>query len=236
MFRKREQKYKFCSLLCSSRYQAKKLRKIPLPLHSKKLAEFIGICLGDGYTGTYQTEITLNAIADKEYISYVIELIKRLFPDVTLSIAKKMGENAITLRINAKQVSDFLKKQGIIAHAKFVPAWILNTPTYRKSCMRGLFDTEGSISFKVYAGSKKVGLYKQLNFRNTNMSLMAFVRDSLLKFGYNPTRTMKKSLYLSNHDSIARFGKEIGFGNQKLQERSLIMTIDDFTSWQKKVS
>lgn len=120
---------------------------------------------------------------------------------------------------------------GNVPNAKYIPQWILGNPTYIKFCIRGLFDTEGSISFKVYAGMVKVGLYKQLNFRNTNMVLMGFVRDNLIAFGFKPTKTMKNSLYLSNHDSIALFAKRIGFSNPKLLERSRIITIKDYRKW-----
>jgi hypothetical protein len=64
---------------------------------------------------------------------------------------------------------------------------------------------------------------------------MAFVRDNLLLFGFKPTKTMKKSLYLSNHESIAQFGKMIGFSNPKLQERSQIITIEDYRKWKEKL-
>jgi hypothetical protein len=230
-FRKREKSYKFCSLLCSNRYNLNNKNKVNLPKYSKKLAEFIGICLGDGYSSIYQTEITLNSNADKEYIPYVASLAKYLFPGATISLKKNISENAIRILINSKTVSDFLKKMGNVPNKKYIPNWILKNSSYKKGCMRGLFDTEGSISFKVYAGQIRVGLYKQLNFRNTNMVLMKFIRDELISFGFKPTRTLKKSLYLSNHESIAEFGKKIGFSNPKLQERSQIITIEDYRKW-----
>lgn len=233
-FRKREKTYKFCSLLCSNRFNLNNKNKVKVPLWSKKLAEFIGICLGDGYSSLYQTEITLNSIADQEYIPYVISLAKSLFPGATISYKKSITENTVRILINSKTVADFLKKMGNVPNNKHIPQWILRNPSYKKGCMRGLFDTEGSISFKVYAGQMKVGLYKQLNFRNTNMILMQFVRDNLIELGFKPTRTLKKSLYLSNHASIARFDKVIGFSNPKLQERSQVITIEDYRKWKEK--
>lgn len=234
-FRKREQKYKFCSLSCSSKFNSShRSKNFKMPHHNKKLAEFIGICLGDGYVSSYQVGITLNSVADKEYIPYVVNLIKSLFPKVTISLSTKKTENIVLIRINSKSIALFIKKMGIVPNAKYIPAWIYKRPTYIKHCIRGLFDTEGSISFKVYAGQVKIGLYKQLNFRNTNILLMIFVRDGLLSFGFKPTRTLKKSLYLSNHESIAQFGKVIGFSNPKLQERSEILTIEDYRKWKEQ--
>ena len=163
--------------------------------------------MGDGYASYYQVEITLSSIADKEYVPYVVNLSKSLFSGVTVSFVKRRNENVVSVRINSRDIAELLRSNGVVSNAKYIPEWILKNQSYRKSCIRGLFDTEGSISFKVYDGKVKVGLYKQLNFRNTNILLMTFVRDGLLSLGFKPTRTLKKSLYLSNHKSITDFTK-----------------------------
>ena len=82
----------------------------------------------------------------------------------------------------------------------------------------------------LYKSRKGISVYKQLNFRNYNQNLMRFVRDALQKLGMHPTKTLKHSLYLSNHEGIERYGQIIGFGNKKLLERSLVV---DYTSYQK---
>lgn len=227
-FRKREKKYKFCSLKCSNNFNKNGLIKINLPKLNKLLAEFIGICLGDGYVSEYQTSITLNSIADKEYASYVVGLIKKLFPVLKISIFKRNKENATDIRINSKLLSNFLISMGIVANNKKVPKWILKNESYKKACVKGLFDTEGSISFKTYMGKQKKSIYKQLNFRNSNLELIKLVRDTLISLGLKPTMTLNKSLYLSNHDAISKFRKEIGFGNPKLLKRSEIINLESY--------
>lgn len=226
-FRKREVKYKFCSLTCSSRHNRNGLKNVRLPGKSRWLAEFIGICLGDGCASTYQVTVSLNSIADANYVPYVLNLIKKLFPDIKISIVKRTF-NMIDIKINSITVSNFMKKNGVISNNKFVPKWILEKSIYIKSCVRGLFDTEGSISFKQYATKSNVSLYKQLNFRNFNLELMTFVRDSLISLNFKPTNTLNASLSLSNHQSIREFGKVIGFSNPKLLSRSSIETIAQY--------
>ncbi|SRR5258706_289546 len=235
-FRKREHKYKFCSLFCSNNFNKNGLKNVKLPLYSFSLAEFVGICLGDGHISKYQTAVTLNALADKNYIPYVISLAKNLFKGANISVLSKKKENAIDVRINSRIVSDFFLNMGIIPNNKSIPNWIYSDPEYIKACIRGLLDTEGSISFKRYSSRKGISLYKQLNFRNTNMQLMAFVREGLLAIGLKPTLSLTKSLYLSNHKSINRFSKIIGFSNPKLIERSLVVTINDYNDWRRKSS
>lgn len=230
-YRKRERTRQFCSLICSNRYNLNGKNNVFLPNKNKLLAEFIGICLGDGYAWGYQVGVTLNSIADRNYVSYVESLARKLFPGASFSVAKRKRENAIDIRINSKSVVEFLKTMGIVSHSKFIPEWILDDINFTRSCMRGLFDTEGHISFKLYKSRRGISVYKQLNFRNANMKLMGFVKDALLDLGLKPTLTMKRSLYLSNHESIDKYREQVGFSNPKLLERSWIKDINQYEKW-----
>lgn len=225
-FRKRTQKYKFCSLKCSSRFNLNGLNKVKLPRKSKDLAEFLGICLGDGNTYKYQVTISLNSIADRAYHSYVLSLINRLFPEASVSIVKRKF-NMVDIKINSRIVAAFMRAMGVVPNNKYVPDWIKTNINYRKHCVKGLFDTEGSISFKVYQSKSGPRVYKQLNFRNYNPLLMKFVKDCLEELGLKPTKLPGKSLYLSNPAGISEFRRIIGFGNIKLYRRSLIDSVDE---------
>lgn len=195
------------------------------------LAEFLGIIMGDGNVSKYFTQITLNSISDVDYIKYVHNLAKSLFLKAHISIVPKKYENSTKIQISSKIVSDFLKSQGMIPFCKTIPEWVINNPKYYKSFLKGLFDTEGSISFKTYKSQKGISIYKQLNFRNADINLMKFVRDRLTDMGFKPTQTLKRSLYLSTHDAIARFRKVIGFGNKKLLQRSLVTDLSSYNRW-----
>src|SRR3989344_1466708 len=91
-FRKREQKRRFCSLVCASRFNRNGLKLIILPEYDADLAELIGICLGDGCAWGYQTSITLGTENDKTYIPYVVDLVKKVFPQVFVSIIQKKSK------------------------------------------------------------------------------------------------------------------------------------------------
>lgn len=231
--KKRGTVYKFCSSVCANRFNLNGLKKVKLPRKSVLLAEFVGICLGDGCISRYQVSVTLNTIADKEYIPYVINLMQNLFPTLKVSLRKKGGENAVDVQINSRIVTDFFHNMGIIPRRKIIPLWILKRPIYIKACLRGLFDTEGSISYKFFKSrSGEVKLYKQLNFRNADPNFIIFVRDSLLSLGFRPTKTLTKSIYISNKKDIELFSRVIGFGNPKLQTRSLV---NDFFTYSKLI-
>lgn len=229
VFRKREAIRKFCSLKCANSFNINGIHNITLPSLDENLAEFIGICLGDGCTQKYQTTITLNKIVDREYSHYVENLAKKLFTSEAVSLNENFNPKIIRVCINSKIATDFLKKHGIIANKKTIPNWILENQKYRKHCIRGLFDTEGSISYKLYLGKKTRSLYKQLNFRNADIKLMQFVRDTLLELDFRATTTLKRSLYLSSNKEIDRFRVEIGFSNAKLEKRSKIYDYEQLT-------
>lgn len=222
-FRKREEKRKFCSLRCASNFNKNGLKEVVLPSHGSEFAEFIGICLGDGCISGYQVSVTLNKHADSDYIPYVYDLMKKLFPGVRVSLIEKVKDHAIDVRLYSKTVVTFLQEMGIVSNRKKIPAWIYEKESYKKACVRGLFDTEGSISFKKYKSKRGELYYKQLNFRNTNTEYMKLVRDVLLHLGLKPTMTLKKSLYISNQMAIDTFRHEIGFSNPKLSNKSIIL-------------
>jgi len=217
-YKKREKKRKFCSITCANRFNLNGSHKITLPIFNSQLAEFIGICLGDGSTGVYQIGITLNARADIDYIPYVYRLSQTLFPGAGVALVQRK-DNAVDVRITSKTVVLFLKENGIIAHAKYVPEWIKQNAIFTHACIRGLFDTEGSVSKKMYVSKTGLRTYYQLNFRNTNKKIMLFVRDGLLAIGLSPTTSLANSLYLSNPSSISTFRSRIGFSNPKLVEK-----------------
>ncbi|MBU0999744.1 hypothetical protein KKG24_05645, partial [Patescibacteria group bacterium] len=59
------------------------------PKASVKLAEFIGIMLGDGHVDKSQISITLNSIADANYIHFVVKLCKGLFKHMPRVLKRK---------------------------------------------------------------------------------------------------------------------------------------------------
>lgn len=232
-FRKRTSKYVFCSLKCSNNFNRNGLKRVVLPLESPELAEFVGICLGDGHASRYQVTVSLNSIVDRKYVIYVTNLMTRLFKGPKITVLKRKNLNMLDVKLNSVLVAEFMRKNGVVPNNKYVPKWINKKQPYINFCLRGLFDTEGSISFKIYKAKKGISLYKQLNFRNANLGLMRFVRDNLLQQGFNPTNTLKQSLYLSNHESVNDFVRLIGFSNPKLISKSNIVNIDQYENLAK---
>ena len=70
----------------------KLLKEVPMPRHSARLAELIGILMGDGHVGKYQVSIVTHSETDQEHLLYVRELFKDLFPAVSIRITKRKNK------------------------------------------------------------------------------------------------------------------------------------------------
>jgi len=218
---------------CANRANRNNLKPVKLPEgYSGDLSEFMGILLGDGGVTTYFVRIYLNAEADRAYAPRVMYLARNLFPGASVTSYKDRREKSLEIQISSKTVSDYLRGVGFSGRNRTVPAWILDRMEYTKKCLRGLFDTEGSVGLKVFHGKGGNYLYKQLTFTNKSQGLLNFVHDSLKTLGFNPTAPRLKNIYISNSKDIQRFINEIGFSNPKLLVKSRLQSYNDYLQLQ----
>lgn len=79
-----------------------KAGEFPLPNYSDKLAEFIGIMLGDGGISSNQISVTLGYTTDKKYVPFIRKLIRKLFSARTSTYRSKIKD---AIRIRASGVN-----------------------------------------------------------------------------------------------------------------------------------
>ena len=198
--------------------------KIKIPEISERLAELIGIILGDGNVnyykkgkniGVYQVNIAGDKNLDREYhLTYVALLFKELFG---LGPVEKLSKtnNGRYLIISSKQLVVFLISQGLKSGDKIknqvrIPSWIKENPKYLKACLRGLFDTDGSI-YKITNQNSY-----QISFTNYNTTLLNDVRDGLLSLGIGVSNITKgKDITITKKSELRKFLKEVGFKNSR---------------------
>jgi intein/homing endonuclease len=139
------------------------LMKITVPNKTNAdVVEFLGILTGDGcinkYTRMstkkrvdYYISIAGSATEDKEYFDqFVIPLTQKLFC-VRAKYYKKKGQNTIELMLRYRLLFDFLTKIGFNIGPKDdidIPKYVVRDPKLSLRFLRGLFDTDGSISWK----------------------------------------------------------------------------------------
>lgn len=197
---------------------------------NEKLAEFIGIMLGDGsiYDGkrVKRIEIVLNKTDDYHYAkNFILPLFKRLF-NKELRI-RNFVWNAIGLYINSKQVVDDLKKFGLIPgnkikHQVGIPFWVFDNVEWLKSCVRGLVDTDGCIFKRTENNRGRIEFYtSSLNLANDFMRAMKIIG---IKTSKRKNRG-KCVCGIYSWKEVKRFIDVVGFSNIKNTKRAKLLNM-----------
>lgn len=202
----------------------KVLKLIQKPKYSEKLAEFMGILIGDGHLSEYQLSVTTNSKTDREHALFVQKMIKKLF-GIQSTLKNKKRENAVNVVASSKTLVQFINNRGMpignkIKNSVSIPPWILRSAVYKKAFIRGLFDTDGCIYLDTHKINGKT--YKHLGWTITSASdrLIADVLKTLRTLGFSPTNKIsQESVYLRRQKEIKRYFKEIGTSNLKHYKR-----------------
>lgn len=175
---------------------------------SKELAEFIGIMLGDGKLSHFQALVTLGN-KELSYANYVCDLMEHLFLVRPKISTRTAGYHDVY--ISSVLLTGWLMAQGLVTNkVKYqvdAPEWIFSKKEYMKMCLRGFFDTDGSV-YKLRYGM-------QLSFTNYSLPLLTSLQSMLLGLQYSPSRISSHKVYLTKKEDIERFFREIQPQNSK---------------------
>ena len=204
-----------------------KTKEITIPKNSEKLAEFYGVMLGDGNShrtkyyksrdnkrGVYAIRIVGDSRFDRNYLlNYVKLLIESLF-NIKVKVKFYTNKNAMHLESYGVKLVEFLEIKGFkpgnkIKNKLRIPNWIKSNKNYLKACLRGLYDTDGSV-YKLTGQNSH-----QICFTNFNQGLLQDVRDCLLLLKVNCSRISNNDIYITKKSELRKFLKLIGFSNDK---------------------
>ncbi len=191
------------------------------PKKNQFFAEFIGVMLGDGGITSTQCRITLDATRDSAYSKYLVQLIKRLF-EYQASIIPKKG-NAIDILMSGVELTKILEKNGLQQGHKVkkqvdIPQWIKNKKSLYKSCIRGLFDTDGGVIFHEHTVNQKKYSHLNLCFSNFSIPLRESFQNGLTLEGIKSSIN-KHCVMIYNSAEIKKFFTIYKPSNQKHWER-----------------
>lgn len=200
-------------------------KKFFKPKYSARLAEFIGIVLGDGTLSKDQVKVYLNSKKDREYSNFVISLANSLFKAKFRKIERK-NYHVLVVYDSGVNLVEFLLSIGLkrgnkVKNQVAVPKWIRKNSFFSRACLRGLMDTDGGIFIHQYHVNKKKYSYLKLCFTNRSLPLLKFVYKQLLKEGFNPKLAIKlenKKVWLYNNSEVLEYLKIIGTHNSRLKE------------------
>ena len=209
----------------SSRYDEEKGLKFPNKL-TPELAEEIGMSIGDGFLSNRKYEYRLKGNKnEREYYDFFIKpLYKKLF---NLNLNIKEYETTYGFEIASKGLWNFKKKVlGIPSGRKDnigVPEIVrVNNVKILTSFIRGLFDTDGSVSFSNRYGYGNY--YPTISIAFKSKRLIVDVMEILQMLGLKPTITRKEPywrLYMNGYERLEKYSKLIGWSNQKYIDKVL---------------
>lgn len=198
--------------------------------YSLELAEFVGILLGDGHIGNEQWSVTLNSIADKEYLNYVVSLVEKLF-GFTPGVHFRKDCNAVVIVGSGIRSIEYLQSLGLKIGNKVkqqvgVPGWIVENKGFIIACIRGLIDTDGGIFIHRYKVNGKMYRYLKLSFVNKSVPLLNFVHSNLMELGFTPkmiTNVENKRVWLYNQQEVRKYLQIVGTSNPRLLKNTIVM-------------
>lgn len=195
-------------------YGYSNMKQIKYPGFDEKLAEFIGAYLGDGTLTKYFVKISGDCRYDFLYYEYLSKLVFELFGIRTV-IRKESDRNTNGLIVQSKNVCTFLHDRfGLeyghkIRNKTVIPEQILESRKLTIACLRGLIDTDGSVSRRGRGGSQFC-----IQFTAHNKFLLSQVIEIGKKLGLF-TFVDKTGTGTNKWDNIVKYFRLVGSSNMK---------------------
>lgn len=207
------------------KYPRKSHRKpFRTPRHSIELAEFFGIMLGDGgINNEWQANITLNAVKDVEYAHFVADLGARLF-GITPAVRKRKDRQALVVSFSSKSLVEYLVDNGLPRGNKIkggisIPTWINARKSFRRSCVRGLVDTDGCLYIHNHIVNGKKYRNIGLNFSSYSPEFVLEVARVFEEFGILPHISgWGQNLFVYSVVSVEKYLEVFGSSNERIQK------------------
>jgi hypothetical protein len=190
------------------------------PEFSENLAEFCGIMLGDGGISKYQAKVTLNSGEESEYGAFIVNLIEDIF-QIQSGLTRRTDSNAFDIVISRIGIVEFLtdvcglKLGNKIIQKADIPQWIKENTLYATACMRGLFDTDGSIFTHKYISKGKEYSYKKLGFTSVSEPLLYSAHTILNDAGLNARFGSRFDVRVDSKADVQRYFEIFGSHNTK---------------------
>lgn len=193
---------------------------IKRPHKNKKLAEFVGILLGDGGISDRQVTVSLHHQDDKNYVKFVVKLFEDLFK-VKPSVYHRPKKSIKYIVVSRTDLVDFcvkdlgLKVGNKVKQKADIPSWIKKNKDFSEACLRGLIDTDGSVFDHKYKSRNKIYCYKKLQFTSLSEPLLFSVYEIFQQIGLKARFSRGKEVWLDSKESMKKYFEIIGFNNDK---------------------
>jgi len=192
---------------------------INVPNESCLLAEFIGIMIGDGSITKYQASIALNIETDIEYSVYVGSLICELF-GIIPTYQRREESGCMVIVVSSIELTDLLISFGLPMGDKLkagldIPDWIRLDLNYSKACLRGIFDTDGSIFQEIHKFGTKQYAYPRMAFVSYSEPLRETIFEKLCEIGLLAKIRNNRNVTIERFTDIEKYFRIVGSSNPK---------------------
>jgi len=174
------------------------IRSIHLPTKmTTELAEDIGVMIGDGNIGLYRRGTTTdyvvgctgNLVDEKRYYKEHLRNLKLKLFGANFGYYEKISDSTCYLKLNSKCLLEFYTKViGLPIGRKTnikIPNKIFSNKQFIAACMRGLGDTDMSLSFK--RRWKKEKFYPVIKLSTCSKPLVNSINEALCLLGFSPS-------------------------------------------------
>ena len=195
-------------------------------INTEKLAELVGILLGDGYlsSSTNRVKISFNSKDDAKYITYVDKLLAGLF-DVKPILKQRVNENTAELYIFKRDIIGFLiNNMGIKVSPKWnnatIPSQFLSSKLDLQ-VLKGYFDTDGCLVTTNNNGT----IYPRLEMKISPSPMQKQFMNILKKYKFSSKKINNQDyLYIQHATYIDKKQKTESYCIGKMSKINQIMS------------
>lgn len=196
--------------------------------YSDRLAELIGVLLGDGCIQKRCIIISFNKISDRDHIDRRVKKILKSLLKCNIFTSFKSYENTGEIRVYSRDFIKFLENKcdwkpgNKIKNQTTIPKWCFKNKKYLIHVIRGYFDTDG------YLAIQKNSPIVRIRFSNKCEMLIKDMSKALDILNIQHSKQIDKigvELRIFSKRRVLKFFKIIGSSN--------IRNIKNFLNWRK---
>jgi hypothetical protein len=191
-------------------YEIKKRRHYKKLIKDVRLAELIGIILGDGNLYKHPRTENVRIICDSKdaiYVKHIVNLIKKVF-NKRPSVIKRRNKNAVVVSLYQCTICERLNLPfgNKIKNNVQIPSCLHKDRKFIIRCLKGLFETDGCFQ------EDRFNYAQYIEFKNNCKRLRKDVYNALLRLGFNP-QFGQNYIRLARRNEVYRLKDLVDFRN-----------------------